>query len=47
MSGHLIPVKPHTSSMTVEESKFFVDWLIPCAAQKFGLQIPLPDERAD
>lgn len=44
MSGHLIPVKPHTSHMTVEECTFFIEWLIPFAAQKFNMRIPLPSE---
>jgi hypothetical protein len=45
-SGHQLPVKPHTSDMTVEESAFFVDWLIPWAAKLpgGGVRIPLPGE---
>ena|SRR5689334_3393541 len=46
MSGHLYPVKPHTSSLTVDECTFFIEWLIAFAAQKFGLQIPFPNEVA-
>lgn len=43
-TGRDVPVKPHTSDMTVEESTFFVDWLIPWAAQQHGVVIPLPKE---
>lgn len=43
VSGRLIPVKAHTSDMTVEESRYFVDWVIPFGAG-LGVLIPLPDE---
>jgi hypothetical protein len=33
--GHEIPVKPHTSDMTVEEATQFIDWLLPWSAQNF------------
>lgn len=33
--GHEIPVKPHTSDMSVEEGVHFIDWLLPWAAQNF------------
>jgi hypothetical protein len=46
VSGHLIPVKAHTSDMTSEESKYFVDWVIPWAAQNHGVLIQLPGEYA-
>jgi hypothetical protein len=39
-----VPIKSHTSEMTVEESKFFVDWVIPWAAREYGVEIPLPRE---
>jgi hypothetical protein len=38
-----IPVKPSTSSMTVEECTFFIDWLIPWAQEKFDITLPLPE----
>jgi hypothetical protein len=44
VSGKLVPVKAHTSDMTVEESATFVDWVIPWAAQNYGVVIPLPGE---
>lgn len=45
MSGHEIPVKPATSSMNVGECQYFIDWVVPWAAQKFdGFEIPLPNE---
>jgi hypothetical protein len=39
-----IPVKPHSSDWTVEDSKYFVDWVIPWAAREHGVLIPLPGE---
>lgn len=45
-TGRDVPNKPRTSEMTVEESAFFVDWLIPWAAQTLGVLIPLPKEVA-
>lgn len=44
VSGKLIPVKAHSSDMTIEESKYFVDWVIPWAAQNHGVVIELPGE---
>ena len=47
LSGREMPVKPSTSSMTVEECSYFIDWLIPWVAEHCGgLQIMLPDEWA-
>lgn len=43
VAGREIPTKAHTSDMTVEESKLFVDWVIPFGASH-GVMIPLPDE---
>lgn len=40
----MVPVKPNTSGMTVEECSEFIDWLIPFAAQKLGVLVPLPNE---
>ena len=45
-TGHEIPVKPHTSAMTVEECTYFIDWLIPWAMTQHGVAIPLPNEVA-
>ena len=42
--GHHIPVKGHTSQMTVEECTEFIDWLIPWAMTEHGVAIPLPNE---
>jgi hypothetical protein len=39
-----VPIKAHTSEMTIEESKYFVDWVIPWAAREHGVLIPLPNE---
>jgi hypothetical protein len=39
-----VPVQPSTSSMTVPQCTQFIDWLIPFAADMWGLQILLPDE---
>ncbi len=39
-----MPVKVHTSDMTVEEGTVFLDWLIPWAARHHGIQIHTPDE---
>lgn len=39
-----VPVRPHTSDWTVDESKYFVDWVIPWAAREHGVIIPLPSE---
>lgn len=43
-AGREVPVKAHTSEMTTEESAYFVDWVIPWAAQNHGVLIPLPKE---
>lgn len=44
-SGKEIPVKPRTSSMTVEECSYFIEWIGPWAFQHCdGLRIFLPDE---
>lgn len=43
VQGYQIPVKAHTSDMTVEEGTVFLDWLIPWAAEQ-GIEILLPDE---
>lgn len=43
-AGREVPIKPHTSEWTIEESKYFVDWVIPWAATEHGVIIPLPGE---
>jgi hypothetical protein len=39
-----LPVKSHTSDMTVAETATFIDWLIPWAAEEHGVEIHTPDE---
>ena len=39
-----LPVKAHTSDMTVEECTTFIDWLIPWAAEEHGVEIQLPED---
>lgn len=39
-----LPVKAHTSDMTVEECSQFIDWLIPWAVEEHGVEITLPNE---
>lgn len=51
MTGREVPVKPSTSSMTVEECSQFIDWLIKWAGtpgnlSTHGIHIPLPNEAA-
>lgn len=43
-AGREVPIKGHSSDMTIEESKYFVDWVIPWAALNHGVVIQLPDE---
>jgi hypothetical protein len=43
ISGHEVPVKAHTSDMTVKEGTVFLDWLIPWAAEQ-GVEIHTPEE---
>jgi hypothetical protein len=43
-AGREVPIKGHSSEMTIEESKYFVDWVIPWAAMNHGVEIPLPNE---
>lgn len=49
--GHRIPMKPHTSGLTVEEFSHFIEWMVWWAAQprnvcEHGFAIPLPGEVA-
>lgn len=39
-----LPVKAHTSDMTVQETNTFIDWLIPWALTEHGVEIHTPDE---
>lgn len=43
-AGREIPVKGHTSELTVDEGKFFTDWMITFGATEYGLLIPKPQE---
>lgn len=44
-SGHLVPVKIHTSDMTVDDARQFIDWLIQWSAEHFPeVAIPMPGE---
>jgi hypothetical protein len=40
----MLPVKAHTSDMSVEECTLFINWLIPWAAEEHGVEIRLPEE---
>ena len=44
VSGREIPIRSHTSEMSTEECQWFIDWLIPWAAEKHDFLIPLPNE---
>lgn len=37
VGGHDVPVRAHTSDMSVEEANYFIDWVIPWAAEFFGI----------
>jgi hypothetical protein len=43
ITKRLVPVKPHTSALTVEEFSHFIDWLVMFGASN-GVVIPLPSE---
>ena len=43
VTGKDVPVKPHTSDMSVDECTLFIDWLIPWAAKQ-GVLVPYPGE---
>jgi len=45
VTRQFLPVKVHTSDMTVEECVLFIDWLVPWAMTEHGVSITLPDER--
>lgn len=42
----MVPVRPHTSEMSIEEGVEFTEWLIAWAATEHGVLIPLPKEYA-
>lgn len=42
--GQRLPIKPHTSTLTVEEFSHLIEWLPPWAMLNFGVSIPLPRE---
>lgn len=42
--GSRLPLKPHTSKLTVEEFSHLIEWLPPWAMVNFGVSIPLPHE---
>ena len=42
--GRRIPMKPSTSSLTVEEGSYLTDWMPPWAMMQFGVDIPLPEK---
>lgn len=44
VSGKPLPIKAHTSDLTVEEFSALIEWMVPWAAEKFGVLIPLPGE---
>jgi len=44
LAGREIPVKPPTSDMSVKDCDYFIDWVIPWAAENLGVVIPLPNE---
>jgi len=46
VAGRELPIKPHTSEMTVDECTHFIEWVIPWALEKFDVHIPLPNEVA-
>lgn len=42
--GREIPIKTHTSDLTVQEFDELIEWMIPWALDTFGAVIPLPGE---
>lgn len=46
LAGREVPIKPHTSDMTVAEADEFTEWLPAWALEHLGLVIPLPNEVA-
>lgn len=46
VQGKEVPVRSHTSEMTVKEGNVFLEWLVPFAAEQ-GIEILLPNEWKD
>lgn len=44
LAGRDIPIKPSTAEMTVDECRYFIDWVIPWALTNHDVRIPLPNE---
>lgn len=44
LAGRDVPVRPSTSEMSVKDCDYFIDWVVPWAAQHLGVIIPLPNE---
>ena len=44
VSGKEIPIKVHTSDMSIEECTHFIEWVIPWAATEHQFVIPYPSE---
>lgn len=44
VSGRELPIKPHTSNMSVDECSHFIEWLVTWAQTKFNIRVPLPNE---
>jgi hypothetical protein len=42
--GHEVPIKAHTSDLSVEETSDLIEWLPPWAMTNFRVEIPLPDK---
>lgn len=47
ITGTLLPVKAHTSDMSVPECTTFIDWLIPWANVEHGVDVELPSTWAE
>lgn len=44
ISGREFPIKPHTSSMTVDECSEFIEWLVVWSQTVHNIRVPLPGE---
>lgn len=47
VTRQFLPVKAHTSDMTVSECSTFIDWLIPWALTEHGVAIDLPNWKTE
>lgn len=45
--GNRLPMKAHTSQLTVDETSELIEWLPPWAMVNFGVVILLPNEAED